>query len=147
MSRKARRWVAVVLGLVVVGALVAWGLARGYGDPFDPPVVAVDSSALAPAGVRIRVQVLNASGVRGQARRATMELRDRGFDVVEIGNASERRDTTLVLSRLGEVEWAERVARALGEAQVEERPDSTRYVEVSVLLGRDWHPPPGPFRP
>ena len=39
----------------------------------------------APDGVRIRVQVLNATKTRGLARRATMLLRDRGFDVVEMG--------------------------------------------------------------
>ena len=101
----------------------------------------------APDGVRVRVEVLNASTVRGLARRATMHLRDRGFDVVAIGNAGERRDSTIVLSRAGDEEWARRVARAMGGVPVEVRPDSARYVDVSVLLGSHWRPPPGPFRP
>lgn len=106
-----------------------------------------DDSARAPAGVRVRVEVLNASRVRGLARKGTMELRDRGFDVVAIGNSGELRDSTLVLSRAGDEDWARRVARALGGARVELRPDSSRYVEVSVLLGATWRPAPGPFRP
>ncbi|MHB1222421.1 MAG: LytR C-terminal domain-containing protein [Gemmatimonadaceae bacterium] len=104
-------------------------------------------SSRAPAGVRVRVEVLNASRVRGLARRATMELRDRGFDVVAMGNSGDLRDSTLVLSRAGDEEWARRVALALGGATVQLRPDSSRYVEVSVLLGATWRPPPGPFRP
>ena len=39
------------------------------------------------SGERIRVQVLNATTSRGLARRATFFLRDKGFDVVEIGTA------------------------------------------------------------
>lgn len=108
---------------------------------------AQDDSARAPAGVRVRVEVLNASRVRGLARRATMELRDHGFDVVSIGNSGELRDSTIVIARAGDEEWARRVARAMGGATVELRPDSSRYVEVSVLLGASWRPPPGPFRP
>jgi hypothetical protein len=108
----------------------------------------VDTSAVAPAGVRIQVEVLNASSVRGLARRATGHLRDLGYDVVSSGNAGERHDSTVVLVRRGGREWAERVARAMGAgARVEERPDSSRYLDVTVLVGSSWRPPPGPFRP
>lgn len=95
----------------------------------------------------MRVQVLNATSVRGLARRATMHLRDRGFDVLEIGTATEQLDSTLVLDRSGHPAWAERVAEALGGARVESRPDSSRYLDVTVLLGRSWRPPAEPFYP
>ena len=68
----------------------------------------------APDSVRIRVQVLNGTTTRGLARRATMLLRDRGFDVVETGTISASRDTTIVLDLSGHPDWARRVARALG---------------------------------
>jgi hypothetical protein len=103
--------------------------------------------ASAPEGTRIRVQVLNATTTRGLARRATMHLRDRGFDVVELGTAQQRLDTTVVLDRSGNTEWAERVARALGNARVESRADSSRYLDVTVLLGRTWRAPAEPFYP
>ena len=105
------------------------------------------AAASAPEGTRIRVQVLNATTTRGLARRATMHLRDRGFDVVELGTAQQRVDTTVVLDRSGHPEWAERVARALGDARVESRPDSSRYLDVTVLLGRSWRAPAEPFYP
>jgi cell division septation protein DedD len=108
---------------------------------------AAPPDASAPEGARVRVQVINATTTRGLARRATMHLRDRGFDVLEMGTATEQLDSTLVLDRSGHPEWAKRVAEALGGARVEARPDSSRYLDVTVLLGRSWRPPSKPFYP
>ncbi len=121
----------------------------GGGDRSRLPAVD-DSLARPPAGARVRVQVVNATTVRGLGRRATFYLRDRGFDVLEVGNAraaDERRDSTLVLDRSRHPEWARRVAHAMGGARVESRPDSSRYLDVTVLVGRDWSPPAEPFHP
>ncbi len=96
---------------------------------------------------RVRVEVLNATHVHGLARRATRYLRDRGFDVVSSGTTKEQRDTTLVLDRANHPVWAGRVARAFGGARVESRPDTLRYVDVTVLLGATWRPPAEPFYP
>ena len=76
-----------------------------------------------------------------------MHLRDRGFDVLEIGTAPEQLDSTVVLDRSGHPDWAQRVAKALGGARVESRPDSSRYLDVTVLLGRSWRAPAKPFYP
>lgn len=86
------------------------------------------------------MQVLNATRTRGLARRATRYLRRRGFDVVETGTVREQRDSTLVLDRSGHPQWAGLVGVALGGARVEARPDSTRYLDVTVLLGASWRP-------
>jgi LytR cell envelope-related transcriptional attenuator len=99
-----------------------------------------------PPGVRIKVEVLNATKIRGLGRKATMFLRDRGFDVVAVGTSKEQRATTLVLDRSGHPEWAGLAARAF-KAKVEERPDSSRYLDVTILVGADWLPPPKPFYP
>ena len=96
---------------------------------------------------RIRVQVLNATKTRGLARRAMLYLRDRGFDVVELGTAGSPRDTSLVLDRSGHPDWAKRVAAAMGGARVEARADSSRYLDITVLIGRTWRPPAQPFYP
>ena len=71
------------------------------------------------------------------------QLRDAGFDVVDMGtpSAGARRDSTLVLSRTGHDDWAELVAELLGGARVESRPDSSRYLDVTVLLGATYRPP------
>jgi hypothetical protein len=148
--KKLRRRVAWTLaGATLIGgalagrALVASALGRS--DARETP--AIPATELAPDGVRVRVEVLNATAVRGLARRGTMVLRDRGWDVVDMGNATERRDSTVVIDHSGHPEWAARIARALGGARVESRPDTSGYLDVTVLLGASWRPPPQPLYP
>ena len=129
---------AAAIAAVVVGVVLF------RSDGLSPPSRV---GVLVPDGVRIKVEVLNASGQRGLARRATFALRDAGFDVVRFANSDETRDSTLVLTRSGKDDWAGLVARALGGARVESRPDSSRYLDVTVLLGADWRPPAKPFHP
>jgi hypothetical protein len=88
---------------------------------------------------RVRVEVLNAGGVPGLARRATDELRDAGFDVVQFGNARAfDRDSSVVVDRVGRLDLAEAVANALGIPNVLSEPDPNLFVDVTVLLGRSW---------
>jgi LytR cell envelope-related transcriptional attenuator len=131
--------------LTVVGAVAA--MTGGAGVLFARSAPSNSARVTAPAGVRIRVQVLNATPTRGLARRATGFLRDRGFDVVDVGTAGEPRDSTLVIDRSEVTGWAQLVARALGGAPVESHPDSSRYLDVTVLVGRNWTPPAEPFYP
>ena len=98
-------------------------------------------------GQRITVEVLNATKVRGLARRAARTLRDQGFDVVSTGTNRDQFDTTKVLDRTGHREWAERAAKAMGGGAVLVRPDSSREVDLTILIGATWHPPPQPFYP
>ena len=84
---------------------------------------------------------LNASGRSGLAREATRVLRDGGFDVVEFGNGSNfPPDTSVVLDRVGNLEHARQVADALGIRRVTARSDANLYLDVTVVLGRDWQP-------
>ena len=98
-------------------------------------------------GTRITVEVLNATKVRGLARRAALTLRDQGFDVVSTGTNRDAFDSTQVLDRTGHREWALRAAKAMGGATVLVRPDSSRDVDLTVLIGASWHPPSQPFYP
>ena len=143
--RRLIRRVAVVLALL----LMVGGAAVALRNPPTraPQAVRQRIDAEAPSGVRIRVEVLNATRVRGLARRATMHLRDRGFDVVYVGTSRDPRDSTLVLDRSGHLDWATLVASALGGARVESAPDSSRYLDVTVLVGATWRPPAEPFYP
>jgi hypothetical protein len=129
---------------MMLGAVVA---VVGGAALFMARPTATVSRVVAPQGVRIRVQVLNATPTRGLARRATGYLRDRGFDVVDLATAPQVRDSTLVIDRSGHPEWAQLVARALGGAAVESRLDTSRYLDVTVFVGRNWRPPAEPFYP
>jgi len=101
----------------------------------------------APEGVRIRVQVLNTTKTRGLARRATRLLRDRGFDVVELGTVGPTMDTTMVLDLSGHPAWADAVAKVMAPAHTRARRDSSRYLDVTVLVGSSWRPPSEPLDP
>ena len=145
---KRGRWIlASVLLLVLLGTAGALVRRRAQAPASPAGVVAATPDASAPAGVRIKVEVLNASKVRGLARRATMLLRDRGFDVVSVASASPQQDETVVIDRSNHPGWAQRVAKALGTARVETRADDSRYLDVTVLIGRTWRAPAEPFYP
>ncbi len=150
--RKRRGWVILALvAVVAIGAGAAWWQLK------DTPVLASangtmaavdDSLARAPGDSRVRVRVLNASGTRGYARRATIELRDRGFDVVEYETERGKpRSGTLIVSHTGHRDWAERLQRAFGTGTIESRPDSLRYVDLTIFVGRDWKPSTETLRP
>lgn len=112
-----------------------------------PPTVAViDSTARAPAGTRVRLEVLNAGGVSGLARRATLTLRDAGWDVVTYGTSADTSATTRIRVTARTRAWGERVQRALGVGRLEEV-EALRYADVVVLLGSDWTPTSEPLRP
>lgn len=150
--RRRGRW--VIVGLATVG--VVGVLAVRWFAPGTTPTIAVrvgtstvdDSLARAPSQDRVRVRVLNASGIRGYARRATLAIRDRGFDVVEYDTEQgASRSETLIVSHTGHGAWADRLRRALGGGRIEARPDSLRYVDLTVFVGRDWQPPTETLRP
>ena len=136
----------LVLLLAVLGASGVVLHSRGEPTPLLASVTA-RHEVRAPEGVRIRVQVLNTTKTRGLARRATQLLRDRGFDVVEVGTVSPAMDTTLVLDLSGHPAWANAVAKVMAPAHTRARRDSSRYLDVTVLVGSSWRPPAEPLYP
>ena len=133
---------ALALGalLAAVLGIGVWALIRrdtGSARPEAAPLL---------GGERIVIEVLNGSGRRGLARAATRALRNAGFDVVYFGTVADSVAVTQVLARRGDSSAAVRVVRALGTGQARVRGDTLLRVDVSVLLGADYRPPPG-FRP
>ena len=138
------RW--ILLALAVAGALYWWVAGRGCGGTFaDASRQRVER--VVPESLRIRVEILNATTMRGLARQATFHLRDLGFDVVGSGNSDERLDSSVVIVRSGREDWGALAAQALGASRVEVRPDSSRYLDLTILLGISWRPPSESFHP
>lgn len=104
----------------------------------EPPADEAKPQPVVVHDQRARVEVYNAAGKPGLARIATEQLRDAGFDVVQFGNANETKVKSEVIDRMGRTNVALDVAKALGVAQVKTAIDTTRYVDVTVLLGKDW---------
>jgi len=137
----------VLLGIIVLLVLpVVVATIRRHGSSATSARGA-SAAARAPGGVRVRVQVLNGTKTHGLAQQATTYLRDLGYDVVETGTVVSSRDTTVVLDLSGHPDWANRIARALQPARVETRSDSSRYLDVAIVLGTAWRPPPESFDP
>lgn len=152
VSSPRSRWrtVAIVAAILAVGVAVAswYALSGEDADGRRTTRTLFMPEERAPEGVRVRVEVLNATSTPRLAQSATRLLRDRGFDVVSTGNSPTRRDSTLVLDRTNHPEWARLVASVLGRGGATElRPDTSRYVDVTVLLGTDWTPPTKAFHP
>jgi hypothetical protein len=144
-----RLWLAGGFGLLVavLGASSVAIHSRAGSAPLLPSVTGRQHEVRAPEGVRIRVQVLNTTKTRGLAGRATRLLRDRGFDVVELGTVGPTMDTTLVLDLSGHPAWADAVAKVMAPAHTRARRDSSRYLDVAVLVGSSWRPPAEPLDP
>ncbi|MGQ0814958.1 MAG: LytR C-terminal domain-containing protein [Gemmatimonadota bacterium] len=142
--RNAPRTSTIVLlvALAIVLAFAASFVFGLRGDEAEPAVTREPVSApQQPAVVsdnRARVEVLNAAGQAGLARSATDMLRAAGFDVVQFGNARELSATSQVLDRVGNLSSATEIGQALGIADVKSAVDTTRYVDVTVILGRHW---------
>jgi hypothetical protein len=128
--------VATVALALLVGYLLISLLVRHV---FSPPVDA--SKTGKPGSAVIQVDVLNGSGISGAAGAATTYLRARGFDVVEIRNyRTFDVQESLVIDRRGEMEYARRVAYALGISakNIVQQINDEYYVDVSVVVGRDF---------
>lgn len=144
-SALSRNW--IILSVATLMAIGTTAVAISTRRRPQLPHVGTRSGMLAPEGVRVRVQVLNGTRVRGLARRATVLLRDRGFDVVETGTTSSQTDTTLVIDLSGHPEWAKRIASLFPPARIQTRSDSSRYLDIAVVVGSSWRPPPQALNP
>ena len=138
------RWMSgrgVVLGSGLLAVAVLFLV-----QPPTGVVIAQDPVARPPLPRRVTVEVLNAGGVAGYARDATLALREGGLDVVFFGNAPPRlRDSTLarhrVLVRRGDTLGVGRIREMIGEITIVDEPDATRLVDLTVLLARPAREP------
>lgn len=140
------RLIALGVGVLVLAGAAFYGARRWM--PSGPMAVLGDTTR-APKGQTVVVEVLNASGVAGGAKRAAFLLRDRGFDVVDWSNdPTGRRGETLVIDYTNKPEAAERLARVLGGAQIERGKDSLdRGLDITVRLGSSYKSLAEPFHP
>ncbi len=147
IPRRLRGWL-VVGTLLLLGGVFAWSRWGGPAATADASIAAEEAiERIVPDSVRIRVEVLNGTATRGLSRRATRALRDAGFDVVASGNAPERTDSSIVVVRSGQMAWGALAAQALKGARVELRPDTSRYLDLTIIIGARWRPPAEAFDP
>ena len=129
---KRRLW---ILGGLVLAGLIAFAANAFWQSPPPPPRPAPQ---IAPD---IRVEILNGCGTSGIAGQIGAKLRDFGVDVMTLGNAENFNfPETIVIDRMGKMEYARQVAALLGTPNViqQKTPDTYRLEEVTIIIGRDY---------
>ena len=92
-------------------------------------------------GQPIRIEILNGTTTVGLARRTEALFEERGFDVVNIGNASTNSvERTVVVDRRGNGALAERAAGVIRASRIEFDPadPDDLVVDVRIILGQDF---------
>ena len=129
-------------GLLVVGLgvmVLLYGLVTRTLTPSPDPQRSDETTKL--VGSIIQVEVRNGAGVDQLAAQTTHYLRERGFDVVDVGNYSSfQQERSVVIDRVGDLEAARKVAEALGLPTDRVRQDIRRqyYLDASVIIGHDY---------
>lgn len=124
-------------GLAVM--VLLYGLVTRTLVPPANPTRATDTTEL--VGTIIQVEVRNGAGIDHLAAETTHYLRQRGFDVVDVGNYETfQQDHSIVIDRVGDLKAARRVAEALGLPPDRVRQDIQRqyYLDASVVIGHDY---------
>lgn len=84
------------------------------------------------------VQVLNGTNLGGMAGTIREFLMDKGFDVVDVGNASEQNfDETLVVYRNPDWTGKTRLEKSLAFPKTMILENPSKLVDVTIFVGRD----------
>jgi hypothetical protein len=107
------------------------------------PLATSGESATASGGRRVIVEVINPGKRPGVARVVTLRLREQPqLDVVYFGNQADtalaKRDRNLIYVRRGDTTGVGLVIAAIGDADIVDRGDPTRFVDLSVIPGKNF---------
>ena len=86
----------------------------------------------------VKVEVWNATDRKDLAYNVQRRLRQYGIDAVRWGNFGIYKKYTTVIDRLGDIELAHKVAKIVGSGVVKTEIDKTRFVDLSIVLGKDF---------
>lgn len=124
---------------VVLLVVLAYALIVRFSTPRVDPLRESNPGQL--QGARIQVEVLNGSGVDQLAAVARTYLRERGFDVIAVGNyARSDVEESFILDHVGDRPAAEKVAAAVGLSpdRIEDASSPDALHDVSIVLGMDY---------
>jgi hypothetical protein len=108
-----------------------------------PPVTAIVpvDKRRTVSDVYIQLNIINASGKQGVAKKTMNYYRERGFDVVEISTADTFSSISYVINHLSDTVSARNVAYAIGlsDTTIKHDYDTTLYLRASVVIGTDYY--------
>ncbi|MCS7245102.1 MAG: LytR C-terminal domain-containing protein [candidate division WOR-3 bacterium] len=89
---------------------------------------------------QIKIEIYNASGYDGLARKLNWYLRDNGFDVVYYGNAIDTILKTIIVDRIdSSLRYAKILREFLGGGIVKYEPDPDKLTTITILIGKDFY--------
>lgn len=92
----------------------------------------------------IKIQVLNGSGTQGAAAQAAEILKQKGYNVVDVGNApTQDCEFTEIVDYNNRPNMALSIMDIIGKTQLS-RDDSgiNETLDFTIIIGKDWHGPP-----
>jgi hypothetical protein len=133
---------ALLWGLGIVNVLFIASFVRNQFATGNEHAISSDTAFVAEPNVALKIEVLNACGVDGIARKFADFLKKQGFDPVTVANF-ERQDFlhTMILDRTSNMAVnGQKVAEALGlsDDYVSYQASPERMVAVSVIIGQDY---------
>ena len=137
----------ILNSVIVVLVLVVGFFSYRFFNRVEEPPKPLPAASPSPAEVAakpshvVQLDVLNGCGAKGAGTKFTNYLRANGFDVVEMKNYKTFHvPETMVVDRIGNLQTARQVAKALGVADknVIQQINPDYYVDVSVIIGKDY---------
>ncbi len=87
----------------------------------------------------LRVEVLNGCGVNRLAIKVSDILRDKGFNIVRIGDTENHYSESVVIERSDEkMENGKYFARRIGCRNIGKDVDPALYIDVTLIIGEDY---------
>ncbi len=92
--------------------------------------------------ISIQINVLNGTGENRVAARFRDFLKEKGFDVVDMGNfKSSDIEKSYIIDKAGEMVKAKRIADALGISyrDIVQEINKSQFIDASVVIGKDFN--------
>lgn len=97
-----------------------------------------DSSSFNPSS--IRVEVLNGSGTAGLANKLAEQLKDKGFQVVKVGNAdSFNYSETQILDRTGKKSLVREINTLVGSSSSQKFVQNSANSDITIIIGKNFN--------
>ena len=129
--------------LLVCGYLVFSIVSKSVSSKNKKPVEITDTTnkITNQPNLTMQLDVRNGTGEDGVAKLFTDFLREKGFDVVEMGNFNtEEQEKSLILDRKGNKQNCKKIATALGisDKNVIQQINKELLIDATVVIGKDY---------
>ena len=135
--------VSILILIIVCGYLVFSIVIKTFSSSERKPVQITDTTdkITNQPNLTMQLDVRNGTGEDGIAKLFTDYLREKGFDVVEMGNYdTDDQEKSLVLDRKGNKQNCKKIAQTLGvsDKNVIQQINKDLLIDATVVIGKDY---------